>query len=105
MIITAKNYISQLEKAIVSNRVVYLDGKIKSSYLNMIRTGEHFALPDGGAILNNGHKGLLNNELNLPYNCTTVEFFAPCFLNNEDKNFKDNEVNKMVIFEVFIFVI
>lgn len=100
--ITARNYAAQLEKETNLNRVLYLDEVIKPHVSNLIKTSQHFALPDDGIILNDNYKGLYGNPMFLPFDCITVEYFTPFDMNIEEsvKNYTRFSVNKRVILGV-----
>jgi hypothetical protein len=81
--ITAINYAAQAEKGLREVIEVYaLAGKIRSSMwirtlADLIRDSVHFALPDGGYLLDDDLKGLEGQEVRLPYDAITVEYYMP----------------------------
>jgi hypothetical protein len=81
MTITAKNYAAQAEAALRKNpRTLYCsdltrERKNACVFADGIKNAAHFAIPDGGKILDDGLKGLTGIELHLPYPAITIEFF------------------------------
>jgi hypothetical protein len=83
-VITAKNYAAQAElglrrwaklvKGTYENWQV--DSFIAEQLANDIGNAVHFALPDGGKLLDDEWKGLQEQEIRLPYKCITIEYFV-----------------------------
>lgn len=82
MNITARNYVGQAIKDCKSilDRLQAEDkpGWTVYEYITeQLESAQHFVLPDGGAIFNDGFKGLAKLPLRLPYPAITVEYWEP----------------------------
>lgn len=81
MTITARNYAAQSLRAMsaAASRLEgerKQEGKIAKMIATMIPSAVHFAVPDGGKILDDGLRGLVGLEIRLPYKTITLEFFS-----------------------------
>ncbi len=81
--ITASNYAAQCEQ--YCREFADLLKPIKGAEIDygaallmaeLIKKSQHFALPDGGLILDDGYKGIIGEELRLPHNPMTIEYFV-----------------------------
>jgi hypothetical protein len=79
--ITAKNYAAQCEKEITKIAgTLGVIGDWESAnnlFLSHIKDAVHFALPDGGKILDDNKKGIKGEKIRLPFNKITVEYYVP----------------------------
>jgi len=73
--ITAKNYVAQAEQYL--RKAKNIEPVIVQTTLDIINNSQHFAIHDGGKLLNDKIKGLVNVSLNLPFDRITVEYFYP----------------------------
>lgn len=81
MSITAKNYAAQAWRAMsvaaeTLERQGAPEGRIAKAMAMLIPIATHFAIPDGGKILDDELRGLIGAKIRLPYKTITVEFFA-----------------------------
>jgi len=82
MKITAKNYAAQAERALLEFTKKLppdeynVDIRLIDAQTNMIKSAIHFAVPDGGTIMNDNFKGLKDMEVRLPFPTITIEYFA-----------------------------
>ena len=84
--ITAKNYAAQAIKSLRFSSDFLLKkqdqdsqvlGELAKRIIPLIENSVHFALPDGGNILNNGGKSIVGQTVRLPYEYVTIEYFVP----------------------------
>lgn len=93
--ITAKNYAAQCEKEIT--KIAGTLGAIgdwdsaNKLFLSHIKDAVHFALPDGGKILDDNKKGIKGEKIRLPFNKITVEYYVP---QRSDEEYKGEGTNK-----------
>lgn len=80
--ITAKNYAAQAEKSLI-DAIPSIDkaGYTATSFMhkriaNLISKSVHFAIPDNGNIMNDGHKGMIGIRAELPFEMITIEYFV-----------------------------
>lgn len=78
--ITAKNYaVHAMQAAQEIARNVNVTGSAKQASKDiayLIPRAQHFAIPDGGKILNDGLMGLIGTEFRMPFDIITVECFC-----------------------------
>lgn len=95
--ITALNYAAKAEKSIREFSINVLkkksekDYKSVSLFLKLFENAQHFALPDGGKIIDDQLKGIENTEVRLPYQAITVEYYI-------DRNENENAPQKVVVY-------
>lgn len=58
------------------------DKSIMLSVAGCLEGAQHFQLPDGGRILNDKLKGLVGNDIRLPYPLVSVEYMVPREMHN-----------------------
>jgi len=68
--ITAKNYAAQAQQAALKNSATK---EAAFTISRVIPISQHFAIPDGGKILDDGLRGLEGMDINLPFPSVTVE--------------------------------
>ena len=90
MTITAKNYAAQAERGLVwhYNTLIYGgyndDAQMVRNIAALIKDAVKFVLPDDGRIFDDELKGLVGNEMNLPYPIITIEYYQPNMSNKEE---------------------
>lgn len=97
MAITARNYAAHALKAaqelLNDGLVTGTAKKVAEDISTLIPRAQHFAIQDGGKILNDGLKGLVGLEFRLPYEGVTVECFCDsakyCVLAGQSKDSND----------------
>ena len=79
--ISAKNYAAQavcelkdLQKKMARSAQFKNDAVVVSAIIEDIQKAQHFAVPDGGKILDDQCKGIKGENIHLPYPIITVEF-------------------------------
>jgi hypothetical protein len=90
--ITAKNYAAQAERYLhgLANLPVFnLDEPVILSYADAIKKAQHFTMPDGGLIFDDGRKGIKDTEIRLPFPCITIEYYCSESAKNAEKSKKD----------------
>ena len=74
--ITAQNYAAQAAKSLSSNIGEFADKDYIKSLVTSLRSAQHFVLPDGGTIFDDKCKGLIGEEIYLPFPSITIEYFV-----------------------------
>lgn len=75
--ISAKNYAAQAERDFLKHAKEANDEQSRKLYKNFasgINISVHFAMPDNGKIFDDNLKGLVGQELRLPYRMITLEY-------------------------------
>ena len=79
--ITAKNYAAQCEKEItkIAGLLAAVGDwdQVNDLFLQHIKDSVHFALPDGGKILDDEKKGIKGERIRLPFKKMTIEYYVP----------------------------
>lgn len=77
--ITAKNYVAQCEKDLNESMKFFPfkkdNEKTKEVFLNRLKDAVHFAIPDGGVILDDDYKGIVGQHVRLPFPLITTEYY------------------------------
>jgi hypothetical protein len=79
MTITAKNYVAQCEKFLYDNsdKIAFPEDffNTKKYFLGKLSDAVHFAIPDGGVVLDDDYKGIVGREVRLPFPLITTEYY------------------------------
>jgi hypothetical protein len=93
--ITAKNYAAQCEKEItkIAGLLAAVGDwdQVNDLFVQHIRDAVHFALPDGGKILDDNKKGIKGEKIRLPFKKMTVEYYVP---QRSDEEYKGEGTHK-----------
>jgi hypothetical protein len=76
--ITARNYAAQCVSSMRKMRIKGSDKDTESLnfLLDEIESSVHFAIPDEGKFFNDGLKGIVEEEIRLPFDAITLEFYS-----------------------------
>lgn len=78
--ITARNYAAQAERElsmvaeVQTNHELVDDVRIVKGIVGFIKVAQHFSLPENGKIFDDKLKGVVGQEIHLPYPCITIEY-------------------------------
>lgn len=79
----ARNYASQVsclaKNLATSGRLTGIAKSVVDTMARLMPTAQHFSMPDGGKIFNDELKGLVGEDIKLPFPCITVETFCDGF--------------------------
>lgn len=93
--ITAKNYAAQCEKEItkIAGLLTAVGDwqNVEELFLSHIKDAVHFALPDGGKILDDNKKGIKGEKIRLPFKKMTIEYYVP---QRSDEEYKGEGTHK-----------
>ena len=77
--ITAKNYVAQCEKNLNESMNLFPfkkdNEKCREVFLNRLKDAVHFAIPDGGVILDDDYKGVAGQPVRLPFPLITTQYY------------------------------